>query len=510
MNPDYPLDVVYTNQFYETLNPWLINYVCAINGYLAQDLHEGFDYCELGCGNGLSLNILAAANPEGRFYGVDFNPEHIKTARPTMSEGGLSNVTFLEEDFANLSNLTLPDFNFITLHGVFSWISPEMRSIVASFIARKLKPGGMVMVSYNTPQGWAVIAPMRDFLRSFLDDGPGDLLEKAKQGLNDLCFLRDSDAAFFKMNPLAGMMLDSYLQLDLRYIVHEFLTPYWEPLNFSDLLGYMNRAGVEFTGSLPVALNYGQISIQADLHDYFQKIPSRLAFQMRRDLVNMTLFRSDIYCKAKQNPKLAYLDKYRGMVFGTTIRAEDFRFKFDLPTGAGINMEGPLFGRLAGVIGASTIHLEALLRSPELEQDPPEEILSAVEWLVATDQLKPYARSHNTTGDATDRPLKLSGFNRSLLLRELPGRQIIPLASWTAGSGISISRREALALLAISEAGIQGAEEWAGLWTVRNAAGVDEPGSTLSLSEIIKRAASDPAYWTVLGLDEPPVEYESL
>jgi SAM-dependent methyltransferase len=506
MHPDYLLDVAYTSHFYETLNPWLINYVCAINGYPARDLAEGFDYCELGCGNGLSLNILAAANSKGRFRGVDFNPAHVKNARLTMTEGGLSNVTFLEENFAHLSHLDLPDFDFITLHGVFSWISPEMRNAIASFIGRKLKPGGMAMVSYNTPQGWAIIAPMRDFLRSFIDDRPGDLLEKAKQGLDDLRFLRDSGAAFFKINPLASTMLDSYLQLDLRYIVHEFLTPHWEPLNFSEVLGTMGRAGVEFAGSIPVALNYGQISIPPELHDYFQKIPSRLAFQMRKDLVNMTLFRSDVYCKAKRDPKIAYLDRLRGMIFGTALRAKDFKFKFDLPTGSSINMEGPLFERLAARIGASAITLDVLLTDPELVQDTPEGIVSAVEWLVATDQLKPYARPSPNADDAREKPFRLSEFNRALLLRELPRRKSVPLASWTAGSGIAVGRKDGLALLAISEAGPQGAEAWAGLWTVRNPGGVDDGGSALPLSEIIQKAASDPDYCAALGLDGPPDE----
>jgi tRNA G46 methylase TrmB len=32
---------------------------------------------ELGCGQGLGLCVMAAANPHMRFVGVDFNPEQI-------------------------------------------------------------------------------------------------------------------------------------------------------------------------------------------------------------------------------------------------------------------------------------------------------------------------------------------------------------------------------------------------------------------------------------------------
>ncbi|MEI7636762.1 MAG: class I SAM-dependent methyltransferase [Syntrophus sp. (in: bacteria)] len=506
MNPEYLLDIAYTKHFYENLNPWLINYISAINGYTAPNIKDKFTYCELGCGNGISLNILAAANPQGLFYGVDFNPEHIANARLATKEGGLDNVTLLEEDFANLPNLELPDFDFITLHGVFSWVSPAMRNRIVTFIARKLMHGGMVMVSYNTPQGWAVVAPMRDFLRSFIADGSGaDLIEKARRGLEELCFLRDAKSAYFEMNPLAGIVLDSYLRFDLRYIVHEFLTPHWQPLNFSEVLGNMKSAGIDYTGSYPVALNYGQMSIPETLHGYFQQIKDRTVFEMRKDLVRMTLFRSDIFCRETSQEKPSYLDKFRGMVVGTALRKQDFKFHIEIPGHTSIDMQGPLFEKLTELMGGNSISMEALLAAPDLRPYSPEEITSAIEWFISTDQVKPYAQPAPVYEE--NDAFRMSHFNCALLQRELPQSRNIALASWTAGSGIPVTSRDGLALLALSEAGDrEKAEEWAGLWTVRNRLVGNDEGNAPPLATVIKNAAANPSYLNALGLGEPPTK----
>ena len=49
-----------------------------------------------------NLQLIAAANPQGRFYANDFNPAHIVFARDLAREARLDNVTFLENFFDEL------------------------------------------------------------------------------------------------------------------------------------------------------------------------------------------------------------------------------------------------------------------------------------------------------------------------------------------------------------------------------------------------------------------------
>lgn len=503
MHPDYLLDIPYTSFFYENLNPWLLRYISVIHGFAPSRLENGFNYCELGCGHGLSLNVLAASNPEARFFGVDLNPDHIQTAEKLARAGELGNITFLEENFARLFDRDLPEFDFITLHGVFSWISPAMRHNVSSFIERRIKPGGLVMVSYNTPQGWAVTAPLRDFLRSFIESGSGDVMEKARQGLEELRFLRDSGAGYFKFNPLASTVLDSYFQLDLRYIVHEFLTPFWQPLYFSEVLEQMKHGGLEFVGSYPVLSNYGEMMLPKELHEYFKKLPNRVTFEMRKDFINMTLFRSDVFRKPSVSATAKTATTYDDLVFGTTLLPDKIPFFIPTPFNEVVNLEGELFKKAVEVVAGGSLSAAEIFAHPALASFLPNQLRQALDWLAAGGQIKPYARPYCQTSEGNGSPLQLSKFNKALLSESLADKPAMALASWTAGSAVVMDRLDALALWAVTEAGLEQAEAWAGLWLVRNNAAILSD-SGITLAERIKGVAMRMDYCRRQGLDDPP------
>src|SRR5690348_7519426 len=100
-------DVPYLRTFSSDLGPAQLRLVAALNGF-APPPSSGFDYCELGAGNGDTTAALAAANPGARFVGVDVNAEHVAFASGLGSRGGLDNLRFLELDFAELASAGLP------------------------------------------------------------------------------------------------------------------------------------------------------------------------------------------------------------------------------------------------------------------------------------------------------------------------------------------------------------------------------------------------------------------
>ena len=101
-------------------NPALLNYVAAAAGYAPRPLRPGFRYLELGCGKGVTANVMAAASPQGEFWGVDVHAEHIAGARRQAEESGLANITFVDRAFADLPGGDLPEFDFVTLPGLYA------------------------------------------------------------------------------------------------------------------------------------------------------------------------------------------------------------------------------------------------------------------------------------------------------------------------------------------------------------------------------------------------------
>ena len=75
MSSGFDIDTPYTWGYYNELSPIYLNFVCALNGHHPIPLDDGFSYCELGCGYGVTTNGLAELFPQGDFIGIDYNDE---------------------------------------------------------------------------------------------------------------------------------------------------------------------------------------------------------------------------------------------------------------------------------------------------------------------------------------------------------------------------------------------------------------------------------------------------
>eukprot|EP01032_Pedospumella_encystans_P007232 gene7232-8675_t len=85
----YVTDIEYTSGFYRELAPASINFAALLRRYGSPDACKAYTWLEVGCGNGLSANALAAANPQSVFYAFDFNPVHIQNAQRVAREAEL-------------------------------------------------------------------------------------------------------------------------------------------------------------------------------------------------------------------------------------------------------------------------------------------------------------------------------------------------------------------------------------------------------------------------------------
>ncbi len=73
----YIVNVEYTQGYYAELNPLAVNFTLIANDIEAPRIKNA---CELGFGQGLSINIHASSS-EISWYGTDFNPTHANFAR---------------------------------------------------------------------------------------------------------------------------------------------------------------------------------------------------------------------------------------------------------------------------------------------------------------------------------------------------------------------------------------------------------------------------------------------
>ncbi|MCF8130100.1 MAG: class I SAM-dependent methyltransferase [Deltaproteobacteria bacterium] len=73
------------------------------SGEMIEKLKNGISVCDMGCGEGVALMLMAEAFPKSQFLGIDISESVILKATSTAKELGLRNVTFRKRDAAVLT-----------------------------------------------------------------------------------------------------------------------------------------------------------------------------------------------------------------------------------------------------------------------------------------------------------------------------------------------------------------------------------------------------------------------
>jgi SAM-dependent methyltransferase len=296
----YVTDVVYTSNFYREITPTWLAMTSLLLGHRPPDLTQPFSYADLGCGNGFTTLVTAAACPHADVWGFDFNPAHVEFANGLAARAGLTNVRFVECSFADLegmTDLTLPDFDIMVSHGVLSWISPANRRHLFGAVAKRLKAGGLVYLSYNVTTGWAAMVPVRALMRMLTVASP-DRTDAAVPGVLDFVDrLKQAGALYFQANPAIETRLTDIRKQDPRYIAHEYLNQDWHPLMFADIAGEMLEAKCRFIGSATLAENIDTVAVPPNVAPILGEIRDPYLRETLRDIGCAQAFRRDLFRK---------------------------------------------------------------------------------------------------------------------------------------------------------------------------------------------------------------------
>jgi SAM-dependent methyltransferase len=332
----YVSDLEYTTAYYREQAPSHLNLVALINGCEPPSIADGFHYCELGCGQGFTSNLLAAANPQGRFYAVDFNPSHIASARRLAERARLDNIEFIEDGFADVADgaQELPRFDYITLHGVFSWITPENRRAIVRFIRRYLKSGGIVYVSYNAMPGWTAALPLQRLLyehASLMAERSDRRMERAVAFAQEL---RKADLRYQLGNAFLDEITGLIGRRETRYLAHEYLNAGWEPLYYTDVARELAEAKLEFAGSATLVENFVDLSLAPKQIELLEQVPAQDVREMLKDFCVNRRFRRDVFVRgARRLSPLARQERLRETRLALQVPREEAVLRIDVPRG---------------------------------------------------------------------------------------------------------------------------------------------------------------------------------
>ncbi len=241
----YYSQAAYTAGFYREMAPNWIDFAALVGGHEPPRPREGepFAYLDLGSGMGFGLCLLAALYPEGRFTGVDFQPEHIAHSRWLARRLGITNATFLEADFLSLQRDPSPlgvaagtpgDFHYVAAHGIATWVSEPVQDALLAVAAAALTPGGLFYCSYNTFPGWLPNTAIRELVRLERQRSdpalPGTPLNRSMASLQALLGPAEEASPLARSQPKLQPELRAMKDQDQRYLSQEYANEGWQPL----------------------------------------------------------------------------------------------------------------------------------------------------------------------------------------------------------------------------------------------------------------------------------------
>lgn len=437
----YVVDVGYTHGFFAELAPSALAFTALLGQTRAPDFAAPFTYYELGCGQGHTTAVLAAANPAGRFYGVDFNPGHIHNAQALAREGALDNAAFLEKSFAELAPMDLPDADVVALHGVWSWVSAENRGHIVEFIRRRLKPGGLVLVSYNALPGLAQVAPLQRLLLEHGRAAGGEAMQRVQRGLDFARRLEQAGAGYFKLNPLARQRLAQLGRQDPRYVAHEYHNASWTSFYHADVAQELAQAKLGFAASANTKMNFPQFVVPAEAVKLLAEAPDRTTAETWKDFAANTVFRKDLFTRGAPKASPQELERTLDGARFALARARS-RCTLQLKTSAGeINLHAELHAPVLEALAARGPQTFAeLARAPECARLDRVRLRQALFALAAAENV---AAALPAAGDAARRE-RTRRFNAAVLAR--PSAEYTTLASPVLGSGFTLSLLDRLFL----------------------------------------------------------------
>jgi SAM-dependent methyltransferase len=453
----YVEEIDYTHGYCPELAPSRMALACSARGWPAPQAPR---YLELAFGQGVSLNIHAAAAP-GEYWGFDINSNHAANAKSlaTASGAGVRLTGDSFESFAARDDV--PQFDVVAMHGTWSWISAENRHLVIEILRKRLAPGGVCLISYNCLPGWADELPLRHLmvLHAERAAASGPLAARIDASLEFAQSLLDAGAKYFTAHPALEAWLTNLRSRSRNYLAHEYFNRDWHPMPSSEVARAMAGAGLVFGTSATLAGPGGGIGLDARARKLIASIEDPVLRETVLDYFSNTRFRSDLFVKSGTVADSRTLHERIGSIPFVLLHHPDY-----VPASARIGgNEIALAPEICRPFAAAMAENEY---SPKTVQEigataecagiAPPQLAEAAMVLTEAGYLHP-AQGRSSANDAAPR---CDALNAEILRRAGSPDEITALASPVTGAGVVVARKEMIFLRARS-LGHADPDDWA-------------------------------------------------
>jgi hypothetical protein len=449
-NGGYVTDVAYTTGYYAQQSPHHLALSCLLGNVVPGFTRRSdrLTYLELGCGRGRGALCLAASNPGWRVIAIDFMPAHVEEARELAAEAGIENIEFLEADIATLDPGTLPELDVVSAHGVWSWVSDAVRAGIVRILASRLRPGGVVHLSYNALPAWQGALGFQRLFRA-AGDRVGGRSDRRVAGAAALVkALGDAGAFHLDQSDLVRTLKKDLPQMPPEYLAHEYLNADWRPSFHADVAGALAEAKLDYVASGEILENFPELMLTEAQRAVAAKADDPGLRELVKDLCLPRGLRHDVYVRGPRIVPNAIRDAaLRELHIALARRPEDVVYALDLPAGRG-SLERSFYEPVVAALGDGPKRVGDLLALPGVagRRDNPAELVG---MLVGSGQAVTVARPEADAGDTATRLNSLIAM-RVLRLGDPPHGA---LASQRLGGGLVCAGNDYVATMMLHQFG---------------------------------------------------------
>ncbi|WP_323029260.1 class I SAM-dependent methyltransferase [Castellaniella defragrans] len=446
-NEGYFTDVGYTYGYFREINPVFQRFCLLTRGFAAPTATASSSHCELGFGQGVSVSVHATATP-GEFVGTDFNPAHAAHANGLAIAGG-SGAKLYDDSFEQLLNRhDLPQFDSISLHGIWTWVSRENHRIIAEFVRRQLKPGGTLYISYNCFPGWSPAYPLRQLfaLHDRFGNTPNGPIERVEAALKFSERLLNAKPGYLAAAPQLKDKLEQISKQNKHYLAHEYFNREWNCMYFTDVVDALAPAKVDFACTAVPLDGVDAVNLSSEAIEMLNSIDHPVLREQARDYFVNQQFRKDLFVRgAIRITPLEQRELLLATRFVLLKHETEVSLKVSGAAGEAVLQETvykPILNALADKQYAPKKLRELCAKMPDGVTYP--QIQQAIVVLVHMGAVAP-CQEEWAEKDVRKRCAQL---NKHLCERALVGSDVEVLASPVLGGGLPIGRFPQLFILA--------------------------------------------------------------
>ena len=255
---------------------------------------------ELGCAAGGNIVSIAEAFPKSQWVGIDLSARQVEDGQRLIQKIGLKNVSLRHASIMDVDE-SYGQFDYIIVHGVFSWVPTEVREKIFTIFAQRLQPNGVAYVSYNTYPGWHMRGMIRDMMQ-FHSNRFTDARQRVQQARALLDFLATSVRQEGPYSSLLKTELESIRNQSDNYLYHEHLEQVNDPLYFHQFISMARTHGLRYLGEarLPTMVtgNFGP-EVQKTLKTL---APDQIQTEQYMDFLRNRMFRETLLVPEKSVP----------------------------------------------------------------------------------------------------------------------------------------------------------------------------------------------------------------